>query len=126
MVQAERMLESRSLSTCMPESLITATYFHVSFTPDNKTLQFNVDADTQVSGNVTIQASVIAYGYNAFTKVISPCQDSGLSALCPMTAGILPNLESNIQIPTEQINQVPGKLIRRVLLPTTLEMHIGG
>jgi hypothetical protein len=107
-VLAVRMLESRSLSTCMASSQIATTYFHAIYTPDNTSLAFDIEGDTQVAGNVTIQVTIFGYGYNVFTKIISPCSYSGLKSICPMVPGPLPDLESYVQIPQEQAKQVPS------------------
>ncbi|KAI5257963.1 TRP-domain-containing protein [Aureobasidium subglaciale] len=105
-IDNERMITSSSLSTCMSNSNFSATLFNVNFTPDNRTLAFNIVGVTTISGNVTIDLVVYAYGLKVITKTLDPCQE-GWAGLCPMNEGQI-DLDSNIVLPADTISQIPG------------------
>jgi hypothetical protein len=92
----------------MANSTIGANYFHAKFTPENRTLSFDVNGDSQISSNVTLQIVVLGYGYTVFSKTIDPCDDNGLTGICPMRAGSLPDLHTNTQVPAEDVRRIPG------------------
>jgi hypothetical protein len=88
-INAERMISSSSLSTCISNSNFSASLFNVAFTP-----------------NVTIDLVVSAYGLSVFRRTLDPCQE-GWAGLCPMNEGQI-DLDSNIQLPASSISQIPG------------------
>jgi ML-like domain len=49
------------------------------------------------------------YGYSILDQEVNPCDYPGLSGLCPMIAGNLPDLQSNTSISSDQINKIPSK-----------------
>lgn len=104
---SERMLQSDSLDSCSANPGFTATLFDVVFTPDNGTLSYNINAVSSISGNVTAQIQLIAYGIVAFNKSVDPCSSPDLIALCPLNPGVIPNINSNSQFPPSVISQVP-------------------
>jgi hypothetical protein len=110
-VAAIRKIESTSLNPCMDNSGLKATFFHVVFTPDNRTLTFRINGGSEISDRVFLDLEVSGYGWKVFDKVIDPCEggDSALKGLCPMKVGDLPNVWSNAEIPGEALKQVPGK-----------------
>ena len=103
---AVRLIESRSLNPCQDNSNFTATLFNVVFTPDNRTLAFDVVGLSSIEGNVTAELQVIAYGFTAVTETLDPCT-MDLGGLCPMSTGQI-NIESNIIIGEDVIKQIPG------------------
>ncbi|KAH0011341.1 TRP-domain-containing protein, partial [Aureobasidium melanogenum] len=105
-INNERVISSSSLSTCMANSNFSATLFNVAFTPDNRTLTFNVVGITTISGNVTIDMVISAYGLSIFKKTLDPCQE-GWAGLCPMNEGQI-DLDSNIVLPADAVSQIPG------------------
>ena len=106
LVTAERLIESKSLNPCQDNSLFTATLFNVAFTPDNNSLAFDVVGVSSISGYVTAELDVIAYGYSALKQTIDPCK-SNLEGMCPMNPGQI-NIQSNIDIPNDVIHKIPG------------------
>lgn len=108
-VVAQDMIESRSLNTCMERSGFTASLFNVRFTPNNGSLAFNVVGSSTIAGNVTAVLEVIAYGYSALNEFLDPCTDMALGGLCPMNTGQI-TLNSNLDLPQDLVNQIPGKL----------------
>lgn len=79
-------LKTSSLLTCMNNSEFSATYFDVRYYPYNNTIVFNIDATTEISGNVTIKAEVITYGLIVVEKEFDLCSLNEAS-LCPLSAG---------------------------------------
>ena len=103
---AIRLIESKSLNPCQDNSNFTATLFNVVFTPDNRTLAFDVVGVSSIEGNVTAELQVIAYGFEALKQTLDPCT-MDLGGLCPMSTGQI-NIQSNIVIPQDVINQIPS------------------
>ena len=103
---AQKLIESKSLNPCQEDSSFTATLFNVVFTPDNNSLAFDIVGVSSISGYVTAELDVIAYGYSALKQTIDPCA-SNLEGMCPMNPGQI-NIESNINIPDDVISEVPG------------------
>jgi hypothetical protein len=116
-VAAIRKIESTSLNTCMENSALHASYFSVVFTPDNRTLTFKINGDSQVSDHIKLDLEVTGYGWAFFSKVIDPCEggngpDNALKGVCPMRAGPLANMRSNAQLPADALQRVPGMFVR--------------
>ena len=105
LTSAVRLIESKSLNPCQDNSSFTATLFNVIFTPDNNTLSFDVVGVSSISGNVTAELEVIAYGYTAVKQKLDPCT-MNLQGLCPMNTGQI-NIQSNIEIPSDVKKQIP-------------------
>ena len=101
-----RLIESESLNPCQANSSFTATLFNVIFTPDNNSLAFNILGVSSISGYVTAEIDVIAYGYTALKQTLNPCT-SHLEGLCPMNTGQI-NIESNIDIPSSVEKDIPS------------------
>ncbi|KJY01732.1 DUF907 domain-containing protein [Zymoseptoria brevis] len=104
---SERILTSTSLNPCMSNSSFSATLFDVAFTPGNRTLNFDVVGVSSVTGNVSINIEVYAYGLKVFQQNVDPCDSDDLKGLCPMNVGQI-NLLSNAVIDADQLSQVPG------------------
>jgi hypothetical protein len=105
---ALRIIESNSLNPCQQNSSFSATLFNVAFTPDNKTLSFNIIGVSAISGNVTAEIKVIAYGYQAMAQKLDPCTNPDLKGLCPMNTGQI-KIESNLDISDDVIKNIPSK-----------------
>ncbi|KZF18967.1 TRP-domain-containing protein [Xylona heveae TC161] len=120
---AVRMLEAKSLNPCMENSKFTATLFSVVFTPDNRTVTFNINGISSISGNVTAELEVIAYGYTAVRQSLNPCK-MNLEGMCPMNTGQI-NLPGNIpDISPDVVNQVPGIAYTVPDLDGTVKIYI--
>lgn len=100
------LIESKSLNPCQDNSSFTATLFNVIFTPDNNTLAFDVVGVSSISGNVTAEIEVIAYGYTALKQKLDPCT-MNLAGLCPMNTGQI-NIQSNIAVPADVKRRFPS------------------
>jgi Transient receptor potential (TRP) ion channel/ML-like domain len=103
---AIRLIESKSLNPCQDNSNFTATLFNVVFTPDNRTLSFDVVGVSSIEGNVTAELQVIAYGFTALKQTLDPCT-MDLGGLCPMSTGPI-DINSNIPIGQDVITKIPG------------------
>ncbi|TVY87121.1 Flavin carrier protein [Lachnellula willkommii] len=104
---AMRLIESKSLNTCQDNSSFTASLFNVVFTPDNRTITYDIVGVSSVQGNVSFGIEVSAYGYVFIKQTIDPCNTKGMSGLCPMATGQL-DINSNLQFDQSTINQIPG------------------
>jgi hypothetical protein len=115
---AIQLIESKSLNPCQDNSNFTASLFNVIFTPGNKTLGFDVVGVSSISGNVTAEIRVLAYGYTAVKQVLDPCKMVDLKGLCPMNTGQI-DLNSNIQVSDDVIKTIPSKLDSPTPIPTS-------
>ena len=104
---AERMLYSDSLNPCQANNNFSATQFDVVLTPSNNSLSFSVVGVSTITGNVTIDLVVFAYGLRVYEHNLNPC-DSDLTGLCPMNEGQINLPPSNLDIPADALAQVPG------------------
>ena len=100
------MYKRQALEVCQENSGFTASLFDVIFTPGNNSLAFNAVFISTISGNVTAEIDVIAYGYNAIQKTLDPCE-LNLSGLCPLASGDI-QINSNIVVPSSVTSQLPG------------------
>lgn len=104
---AERIIESKSLNPCQANSSFSATLFNVAFTPGNRSLGFNIQGVSSISGNVNADLELLVYGYSAMKNSLNPCDNEDLKGMCPMNAGNL-NIKSNIDISPEVLSNIPG------------------
>jgi len=104
---AERMLYSNSLNPCQADNNFTATQFDVLLTPANESLSFSITGVSTITGNVTIDLIVIAYGLNIYQTTLNPCT-LDFSGLCPMSEGQIQLPQSNVPVPKSALSQVPG------------------
>jgi hypothetical protein len=110
---AVRELKTSSLNSCQEHNNFSASLFDVVFTPSNGVLAFDVQGTSSISGNVTIDLVVIAYGLHAYSTTLDPCQ-LGFQGLCPMTDSTI-NLNSTNNIPKDQVSSIPGKFCKHIL-----------
>ncbi|WEW57628.1 Putative flavin carrier protein 3 [Emydomyces testavorans] len=105
---AIKLIESKSLIPCQDNSNFTATLFNVLFTPHNNSLAVDLVGVSSISGNVTAQLELIAYGFTAIKETLNPCK-LNLGGLCPMTKGPI-NIKTNFvnNLSPDIVNKVPG------------------
>ncbi|RMZ91379.1 hypothetical protein DV736_g1393, partial [Chaetothyriales sp. CBS 134916] len=103
---ADRIIESSSLNTCKSGSNFTATLFNVAFTPNNYSIALSINGVSSISGNVTAQLEVIAYGFTALNETLDPCT-MGLEGFCPMQTGQI-NIVTNIDVKKSDERRIPG------------------
>jgi hypothetical protein len=105
-VSGARVLKASSLVTCMENSAISATNFDVSFTPDNRTVTYDVTANVEISGNATALITVYAYGIQVIQETLNPCK-LNIDQLCPMTPGQI-DIQSHSTLTSSIVNDIPG------------------
>ncbi|KAK9455074.1 hypothetical protein V1511DRAFT_459054 [Dipodascopsis uninucleata] len=106
LASATRLVKSTSLQTCIDNSDFSASLFNFNFTPDNRTVSIDIVAVSTLTGNITADLTINAYGLNILTKSLNPC-DLNLDQLCPMKAGQF-DLEADITLDEDVINDIPG------------------
>ncbi|KAK5120639.1 hypothetical protein LTR85_005997 [Meristemomyces frigidus] len=104
---AARELYSDSLNPCQANSNFSATQFDVVLTPANDSLSMSLTGVSTITGNVTIDLVVTAYGLNIYSTTLNPCE-LDLTGLCPMSEGQINLPQSNLPIPASALSQVPG------------------
>lgn len=107
-----KFIQSNSLNLCSDftydTSNFTATYFSVTFTPNNRTLSFSFNGVSAISGKVNAELVLKAYGYTALTKELNPCA-MHLKGLCPMNSGPIDVRDARLELPENVVNQIPSK-----------------
>jgi len=104
----ERIIESKSLNPCQANSSISATLFNVAFTPNNRSLGFDIQFVTTISAKVDAELELLVYGYSAMKQNLNPCDaKNNIEGLCPMNAGNI-KIKSNLDIPPDVMSSIPG------------------
>ena len=104
-----RLIESKSLNPCMTNSAFSATLFNVAFTPNNRSLGFNIEGISNIAGKIEADVELLVYGYSALTQKVDPCSQKELEGMCPMNAGPL-TIKSNFgNIGDDVMGVIPGK-----------------
>lgn len=119
---AERLIQSSSLNTCQSNSSFSATLFNVVFTPSNRSLAFDIVGVSTITGNITIDLRVDAYGLSIYKTTINPCNE-GLTGLCPMSEGQI-NVNSNVNLPASAVADIPGIAYAVPDLDATVKVYI--
>ncbi|KAJ5990024.1 hypothetical protein N7522_010231 [Penicillium canescens] len=107
MASAIKLLESNALNVCMESSNFTATYFNVVFYPGNNSLVIGFDGVSYITGKVTADLTITAYGYEAISKTLDPCSISGMG-MCPMAAGPMDLGPLSLDLPSDTAANIPG------------------
>ncbi|OGE55789.1 hypothetical protein PENARI_c004G07587 [Penicillium arizonense] len=107
MASAVKLLESNALNVCMESSNFTATYFNVVFYPGNNSLVIGFDGVSYITGKVTADLTITAYGYEALTKTLDPCSIAGMG-MCPMAAGPMDLGPLSLDLPSDTAANIPG------------------
>ena len=105
---AENMLVSSSLNPCQANNAFSATLFDVVFTPSNGSLAWDIVGVSSITGKVTIDFRVYAYGLKIFSNEIDLCATTDLQGMCPMREGQI-NILANAPIPQDQLAGIPGE-----------------
>lgn len=108
LVSALNLVESKALIQCSDYVGISATHFEAVFTPHNQSVAVTFDGVFDISGNVTVEVILKVYGYTALRQKLNPC-DLDLPGLCPANPGVIHAMNSNLKIPQEIIDQIPGE-----------------
>jgi hypothetical protein len=103
----QRMIETKSLNPCMANSGFSATRFNVVFTPDNRTLTYDIEGVSTISNKVNAEMELIVYGLSVMKYDLKPCSTPELKSLCPMISGSI-IINSNLDISAEVMSKIPG------------------
>ncbi|OBA19501.1 hypothetical protein METBIDRAFT_79519 [Metschnikowia bicuspidata var. bicuspidata NRRL YB-4993] len=107
-VSATKLLQASSLLTCMDNSQLWASYLDVTFWPSNSTVLFDIEAISNINNvNVSVNITLIAYGFNAVEQTINLCDLEDYSALCPLTSGHL-DIDIDYDVSDLIKDQIPG------------------
>ncbi|KAH7399943.1 hypothetical protein BKA64DRAFT_469864 [Cadophora sp. MPI-SDFR-AT-0126] len=121
-VSAVRLIESKSLNTCQDNSSFTASLFNVVFTPNNRTLTFDVVGVSSIQGNVSFGIEVFAYGYRFLKQTLDPC-NMDLAGMCPMSTGQI-DIQSNLVLEEDAVSKIPGIAFGVPDLDANVKIHI--
>jgi len=108
LASALNLLESNALSVCMESSNFTATYFNVVFYPGNNSLVIGFDGVSYITGKVVAEMTLTAYGYEAYSKTLNPCEIEGMG-MCPMAAGPMDLGPLSLDLPADTASSIPGE-----------------
>lgn len=103
----EPLLISTSLNTCIDHSNFTASLFNVIFTPNNRTVAFDIVGISYLTGNFTLDVEASAYGLVIFETQIDPCKNPELQGICKMQPGEIP-ISSNLYLSEDVVNGIPS------------------
>lgn len=84
-----------------------ASKFEVTFTPEDRTLSFDVSLDVEVSGQVYADILLYVYGFRAIHETVDPCTSQQLQQLCPLTTGEI-DIISKTQLSQSVVDSIPG------------------
>lgn len=103
---ADSVISATALYTCMDDSLLSADYFSVSFTPVNRTITYDVSVTSEVKGYVSADIEVYAYGFKIITKTVDPCKIN-IDSLCPLIPGAI-DVSASTVISESIVKDIPG------------------
>lgn len=106
LTNAKRTLKASSMVTCMENSQIASSYFDVVFNPDDRSLHYTLNLNSQLSGYVIAHADVYAYGFKIISQSLNFCS-LGWKQLCPIYPGQM-EIDSIQYISDEYVSQIPG------------------
>ena len=110
LASSERLIQSKSLNPCQQNSKFSASLFNFIFTPENRTVHIDVVGVSSITGNITAEVEVIAYGYRVLRQTFDPC-NLDLPGLCPMSTGQFTMSTNFLDIGEDVIKRVPGKRV---------------
>jgi hypothetical protein len=92
----------------MKDSSFAASLFHVTFTPNNNTLTFDIDGFSEIQTHVILDIEVLGYGKSIARPIIDPCKTKGLEGICPMNAAPI-KIKGNYIVDAKQTKIIPSK-----------------
>lgn len=119
-VAADNYLKSTSITSCQDSDIFSASVFDAIFTTNNNTLTYNIKGVSTVSGYITVDIYVYAYGYKAWQHTLDPCEQD-LKGLCPMQVAPL-NIDSNLVLSDSDVSQIPGAFFRPIASLTCISL----
>lgn len=111
LVSAVKLIKSNSLSPCQDNSNFTTSLFNILLTPENNTLHVQVIGVSSITGYVTADALVFAYGHQILKHTLDPCAVKGfdLGGLCPMRAGPIEYDTNILNLSKDALSKVPSE-----------------
>lgn len=106
--RALRVLRANTLVPCMDHSEITALNFNIEFTPENRSLAYDLSINVGAQGYVYAEYNIVIYGLTGIIKgVINPCSDDVLKELCPLNTGEI-DIQSQVELSKGIVDSLPG------------------
>lgn len=105
-VSAKRSLSASSLVTCMENSQLAATYFDVIFDPDDGSLHYTLDFNSEINDYIYGLIDVYAYGFKIITKKFDPCKENW-KQFCPLYPGSV-EVDSIEYVSNDLTREIPG------------------
>ncbi|CCE65076.1 hypothetical protein TPHA_0J02560 [Tetrapisispora phaffii CBS 4417] len=105
-VRSEKHVFTSSLLACMENSQLSSTLFNVTYFPDTRSLYYDIDISTQLSGEIIAELEVFAYGHKVASKQISLCNFK-LKQFCPIYPGNI-RISSVQELPEEYTEEIPS------------------
>lgn len=102
----KRTLTASSLVTCMENSQLSANSFDVSFSPDDRSLHYDLDMTTQIDSYIYAYVDVYAYGFKVITENFDVCS-MGWKQFCPVHPGNI-QIDSIEYIAEKYVKMIPG------------------
>ncbi|PGH15324.1 hypothetical protein AJ79_02489 [Helicocarpus griseus UAMH5409] len=126
LVSAVKLIRSDSLNPCQDNSNFTASLFNVLLTPENNTLHVDVVGVSSISGMITADVELLAYGYSALKDTFDPCELKGfdLKGLCPMQTGPIDSEFNFQELSPEFFDQVPAFIYGIPDIDLKIRIHI--
>lgn len=91
----------------MKDSSFAASLFHVTFTPVNNTVTFDINGFSEETANVVLDVEVLGYGHSIAHPIIDPCKQKELAGMCPMNAAPI-QMKGNIPVAADTVKKIPG------------------
>lgn len=102
---ATRMIKTSALLPCQASTEFSASKFDITFFPENRTADIDVQITSAIDGNFTVDLSVYAFGIKILTKTISGCEIA--KTICPIYPGHF-DVQTNIEISEDYVKDIPG------------------
>ena len=90
----------------MENSQLSANSFDVSFSPDDRSLHYDLDMTTQIDSYIYAYVDVYAYGFKIITENFDVCS-MGWKQFCPVHPGNI-QIDSIEYIAEKYVKMIPG------------------
>ncbi|QPG74092.1 hypothetical protein FOA43_001413 [Brettanomyces nanus] len=117
-----KYIKTDSLLTCMQNSEFSSSYFEVIYYPANKSIYYQIDGTSSISGKVAASVELIVYGLNVYETTINLC-DFDVDTICPLTAGHL-DISGTYKIDSDDIPDIPAVAYGVPDLDAYVQVHI--
>ena len=113
LASATTVLSADTFTACTNTTTnITTDTFSFRLSKEAKNIVYHVAGRSNITTAIEIQLSVTAYGVEAITRTIDPCQaEYKVEALCPLKSGPF-SATGNVVLPSDIWNQIPDIVFR--------------